>query len=103
MQPIATEFQDATFTYTQVERQGDIAIFAQQHKHGGAPCYEVVRIRVSPEHTWPNGKVSPERETYPNSKSWGTDGWTCFTLAEAQAKVAELGTAPAETPPDADR
>ena len=86
MQPLATTFDEGRFHYTQLERQGDIALFQQQHKEApGVIRFEVVRIRIQAEHTWPNGNTTPEREAYPGSTLWGRYGWTFFTLGEAQA------------------
>lgn len=90
MQPIATQFEDRTFRYTQVERHGPLAIYCQEHKQGHVTRYEVVRIRVAPEHQWPNGDVTPEREVYPGTTQWGSWGWTTYTLAQAQMLLAEL-------------
>ena len=83
--PLPTEFEDRLFRYVQIEREGDIAIFSQTHKASGHVRYEVVRIRVQAEHTWPTGVTTPEKEAYPGSTSWGRTGATCFTLPEAQA------------------
>jgi hypothetical protein len=96
MQPLPTTFEDRTFCYQQVERYNDLAIFTQTHKTGDVTRYEVVRIRVSPAHTWPNGTISPEREVYPGSATWGRDGFTCFTLPEAQTLLADLASRRAE-------
>ena len=90
MQPIASTFTDRTFVYTQVERQGDVAIYEQRHKESDVTRYEVVRIRVAPAHTWPNGTASPEREVYPGSGHWGSAGWTLYRLSDAQALVQSL-------------
>jgi hypothetical protein len=88
MLPLPLEFEDSRFRYAQVERTGDLAIFTQTHKGSGHQRYEVVLIRVQKEHTWPNGNITPEKEAYPGSTSWGRLGQTCYTLPEAQA-VAE--------------
>jgi len=90
MLPLPTHFEDATFPYTQVERHGEIAIFRQTHKASQVERYEVVKIRVRPAHTWPNGTETPEHEAYPGAQSWGTLGWTCFTLADAQTLAQQL-------------
>lgn len=90
MQLLTTAFEDRTFRYTQVERHGDVAIFAQRHKEGKVTRYEVVRVRVQPEHTWPNGTTSPEREVYPNSNAWDTWGWTFHKLPDAQKHAEAL-------------
>jgi len=93
MQPLQTEFEDRLFRYTQIERQGDIAIFCQTHKESGCARFEVVKIRVRPAYTWPNGTTSPEREAYPGSSSWGSLGFTCFTLQAAQELARTLRAA----------
>jgi hypothetical protein len=66
------------------------SLFCQTHKASSCERYEVVKIRIEAEHTWPNGSVSPEREAYPGANSWGTLAWTCFTLPETQALAAQL-------------
>jgi hypothetical protein len=90
MQAVATEFEDRTFRYVQIERQGDIAIYCQTHKIGVVDRYEVVRIRVKPAYAWPDGHVTPEREAYPGSTRWGQDGWTFFRIEAARAFAARL-------------
>jgi len=90
MQTVATACADRTFGYTQIERQGDLAIYAQTHKEGGQARYEVVIIRVRAAHTWPNGDTTPEHEAYPGANAWGRDGWTFFTLPAAQAHAEAL-------------
>ena len=91
MQPIDTAFDEGRFHYTQLERHGDIAIYRQEHKENAKVVrFEVIRIRVQPEHTWPSGQVTPEREAYPGASSWGRLGFTCFSLEEAQTLAAGL-------------
>jgi hypothetical protein len=91
MQPIDTTFDEGRFHYTQLERHGDIAIYRQEHKENSKVVrYEVIRIRVQPEHTWPSGQTTPEREAYAGSSSWGRLGFTCFSLDEARTLAAGL-------------
>jgi hypothetical protein len=91
MQPIDTAFDEGRFHYTQLERRGDIAIYRQEHKeHPKVVRFEVIRIRVQPEHTWPSGQTTPEREAYPGASVWGRLGFTCFTLEDARALSARL-------------
>jgi len=90
MVPLPITFEDRVFTYTQVERWGDSAIFRQAHKRSQVARYEVVKIRLRPAHTWPNGTTTPAHESYPGASSWGTLGWTCCTWAEAQALATQL-------------
>lgn len=83
IEPLITDFTQKGFRYQQVERQGNFAIFTQEHE-SGTKRFELVRIRVEKETLWPNGRISPPREIYPTARLWGIDGWTFFTLTEAQ-------------------
>ena len=99
MQVLEHELEDGRFKYLQVERQGDVALYTQTHKASGHVRYEVIKIRIQPEHTWPTGVTTPEKEAYPGSGSWGRDGWTFFALAPAQQKMRELLASAADDPP----
>jgi hypothetical protein len=90
MQPLDTQFSDSTFLYTQLERQGNVAIYEQKHKRSGVCRYEVVKIHVQREHTWPDGTLTPEKEAYPPASAWGQAGWTFYTLDAAQRHAATL-------------
>ena len=91
MQPLSTAFEDRLFRYTHVEREGDIAIFCQTHKESGCARFEVVKIRVQPAHTWPNGTTSPEREAYPGSGSWGRWGGRVLPCRRRRSWHARCG------------
>ena len=108
--PLPLSFTEKGFVYQQVEREGGMAIYSQTHP-GGAVRYEVIRIRLQREHTWPTGVTTPEKEAYPGSTSWGRLGWTFFGLETARAKLLALQGQPDEeadvlaqpvqgTPPD---
>ena len=71
MELLPVSFRDRGFLYEQLERQGDVALYRQTN-HAGIRRYEVVRIRIQREHTWPNGTTTPEKEAYPGSNAWGT-------------------------------
>jgi hypothetical protein len=88
MQALPLKFEDTTFRYEQLERDGPIAIYRQTHKVGGGERFEVVRIRIREAHTWPNGTTTPEHEAYPGSSTWGKDGFTYYTLQAARIKAA---------------
>jgi hypothetical protein len=60
MEPLPLSFRDRGFLYEQIERQGDVALYSQTN-HAGIVRYEVVRIRIQREHTWPNGTTTPEK------------------------------------------
>jgi hypothetical protein len=87
--PLPLTFTEKGFAYQQIERQGDVAIYSQTHP-GGAVRYEVIRIRIQREHTWPNGTTTPEKEAYPGSTSWGRYAFTTFGLAEARGLAQKI-------------
>ena len=90
MHMLEHELEDGRFQYLQVERRGDVALYTQTHKASGTIRYEVIKIRIQPEHTWPTGVTTSEKEAYPGSNAWGRDGWTFFALDAAQHKMGEL-------------
>lgn len=90
MQILSQTFEDRTFRYAQVARQGQVAIYMQTHKTGGAIRYEVVRIQIAPAHTWPNGQTTPEHEAYPSSSAWGRLGHTFYTEQAARVHFDRL-------------
>ena len=99
MQVLELELEDGRFQYVQVERRENVALYTQTHKASGTVRYEVIKIKIQPEHTWPTGVTTPEKEAYPGSGSWGRDGWTFFELAPAQQKMGELLASAADEPP----
>lgn len=91
MEPLVQEFTKGNYRYSQIHREGRYAIFTQTHlERPSVVRYELIRIRDYPAHTWPTGKTTPAHEAYPPESQWGTAGWTCFTLAEAQGLLADL-------------
>jgi hypothetical protein len=94
MQPIDGQFDEGRFRYTQIRRIGNLAIYTQEHRPSGIVRYEVIKIRLQREHTWPNGVVTPEKEAYPGSHAWGRDGWTFFRLPDAEVHLASLPQGP---------
>ena len=97
MEPLPLSFRDRGFFYEQLDRQGDVALYTQTN-HAGIVRYEVVRIRIQREHTWPNGTTTPEKEAYPGSNSWGTLGWTFIEKPLAEDKLWALLGTPVEEP-----
>ena len=84
MKILAITFEDRTFRYDQLEREGMVALYSQMHKASGIKRYEVVRIRIDRARTWPNGTETPEQESYPGANAWGRYGHTFHTHASAQ-------------------
>jgi len=100
MQPLVTEFEDRLFRWRQVIREGEIAIFEQQHKMSGHCYSEVIKVRIQRAHTWPNGTTTPEHEAYPGATAWGRLGWTCTSLVQAQALLTTLAVSPSTEEPE---
>lgn len=90
METLALAHSDRIFTYEQIARHGDYAIFQQTHKESGIARFEVIRIRVRSAHTWPNGRTTPAHEAYPSAESWGRDAWTFHSRDEAEKAYAAL-------------
>ena len=90
MHVLPLEWSNGSWTYTQESRDGDIAIYQQKHKEGSALRFEVIRVQQLEEKPLPKGGIREAGEYYPSSSSWGKNGWTCFTLEEAQALAQTL-------------
>ena len=86
--PLPKEFRRGGFTYRQIAREGDTAIYEQRWTGCAEPsvCYEVIRIRRR-EGFQIDGRFVEPAELYPNSEAWGTDG---FALTDRDAAFAKL-------------
>jgi hypothetical protein len=92
--PLATQFSRDGFKYRQIAREGDAAIYEQTWSGCSNPsaCYEVIHIRRRDGFEIDGRSVEPA-ELYPNSDSWGIDG---FTLTDKDAAFAKLTEVSAE-------
>ncbi len=84
--PVPKQFRHDGFSYRQVAREGDLAIYEQRWRDSENLCFEVVRIRRHDGFTIAGNKVEPA-EFYPKSASWGIDG---FTLTDKDAAFSKL-------------
>lgn len=92
MQTLKTEFDHDQYHFTQVQRAGDVALFAkrkQKHKRT-SPFYEVVIIQKHEPTTWPNGDVSPARESMPHKEDFGSFAWAFSDLTRATKRFLSL-------------
>jgi hypothetical protein len=89
--PLPKEFWRDGFTYRQIAREGDVAIYEQAWSGCSNPsvCYEVVRIRRR-EGFQIDGRFVEPAEVYPTSESWGVDGFTFTDKEAAFAKLREI-------------
>lgn len=72
MKPIKTEFNREGFSYVQIWRQKDIALY----QYGTPPAYELIIIQIGLEEKLPSGTILPLREVYPRTSWWGKYGWS---------------------------
>jgi hypothetical protein len=89
--PLRVEFRAGGFNYRQIAREGDAAIYEQIWNGCSNPrvCYEVIRIRRR-EGFQINGRLVEPAEVYPNSDTWGVDGFTFADKDAAYAKLREV-------------
>jgi hypothetical protein len=76
----------------QVAREGNAAIYEQTWSdcHNPSVCYEVIRIRRRDGFQIGSRFVEPA-EVYPNSESWGVDGFTVTDKGAVFAKLRQVG------------
>jgi hypothetical protein len=84
------QFRRDGFTYRQIGREGDVAIYEQTWNACQNPsvCFEVIRVRRR-EGFHIAGKFVAPAEVYPRSEQWGALGWTFCDKAVAFAKLRE--------------
>lgn len=89
--PSPKQFRRGGFTYRQIAREGNAAIYEQTWNGCCNPSvsYEVVRIRRR-EGFHIGGRFVEPAEVYPNSEAWGLDGFTVTDKDAAFAKLREF-------------
>jgi peptidoglycan/xylan/chitin deacetylase (PgdA/CDA1 family) len=77
------EFRRGGFTYKQIVRERDVAIYQQTWNGCRNPSisYEVIRVRRR-EGFQIVGRWVPPAEVYPRSEQWGELGWTVNRSAD---------------------
>jgi hypothetical protein len=83
------------FIYTQIQREGNIAIYEQASRSpakSGHLHFEVIVISRAIQKHVLGETVLREKgdEIYPGIGKWGTMGWTHMTLHEAEKKFHTL-------------
>ena len=89
--PLPKEFRRDGFSYRQIAREKDAAIYQQIRDSCRNPSvsYEVIRIRRRKAFQIGGRFVEPA-QIYPNSEAWGRDGFTLTDKDAAFAKLREL-------------
>jgi len=88
--PLPKEFRHDEFTYRQIYREGDFAIYTQTWKgNEDSAAFELIRIRRRDAFEIEGRFVEPS-EFYPSSKEWGAHGWTFPDRNSAFRKLREI-------------
>ena len=89
--PLATEWKKSGFQFRVIRREGDVVIVEKwRPETPSMVSYEVAKIRIQEEHTWPTGQTTPRGERYPSSEEWGKYGFTCLTREHAQRRFNSM-------------
>ena len=87
--PLKTAFRSKGFDYRQIERRGDVAMFAQTKPGLLHTWYEVVLVQR--HDAYEKGDVKIEAaETMPSTSQWGRLGWTFRDAKKAKNRFDEL-------------
>jgi hypothetical protein len=88
--PLPKVFRRGGFTYRQIYREGDFAIYRQTWKgNEHSVAFEVIRIRPR-DGFQIDGRFVEPAEIYPNSEAWGVDGFTFTNRNKAWARFFEI-------------
>jgi hypothetical protein len=88
--PLLKEFRRDGFTYRQIYRKSDFAIYRQSwrgNEHSAA--FEIIRIRQRGAFQIGDRWIEPA-EVYPCSKKWGELAWTVQDKGAAFRKLQEI-------------
>jgi hypothetical protein len=87
--PLRTSFRSKGFDYRQIERKGDVAMFAQTKPGLSRTWYEVVVVQRYEAYEI-GEKTIEAAESMPGTSQWGKSGWTYRDPKEARSKFDEL-------------
>lgn len=93
MKPLPATFEgrgdQRGFTFQQVIREGNVAIFQKTKPGTSVRTFELIKIRQNKARTM-GGAFIPPMESYPHSGSWGEMGWSYPDLETAQTHFLSL-------------
>ena len=88
MKTLETSFRKYGYEFELVKRSNNAAIFAQKSE-GAVIAHEVIVIQNFSIRTLFN-RILEAGEYYPGTEKWGSDGFTCTSLAKAEEKMQWL-------------
>ena len=90
MKTIDKEFTSKNFSFKQIHREEEFAIYERFHETSpDKKHYEVIKIQSHNGYAI-GGQKYPASEFYPSSNGWGTDGFTCVTKKSAYEKLEKM-------------
>lgn len=90
MELLSTEYKKYGYTFKQVDRQGDVAIYSQSNEDRNEPIAYIVFIVQKQEASTIYGRDYPPKETTPGNSLWGQYAYTCHTLNRAEIRMKQL-------------
>ena len=87
MKQLEKEIRTNGFLYCQVYRNHNFAIYSQWSGNV-IIAYELIKIRKRKDRIL-FGKHYPAPEVYPDTKSWGNEGWSFKNLNQAMKRLSE--------------
>ena len=93
MNPLPQVIEDRGFRYTQIAREGEVALYSQSYPGSKPFAYEII---IGQSHNGREcfGKTYPPSEYYPSAAQWCKEGWTVSgypdSLAEARVFMRAL-------------
>lgn len=89
MKILAKTVENKGFTFRQIKREGDKAIYEQTKKGLKLKKYEVIKIGRHNGYEIGGQYIAPA-ETYPGASQWGVTGWTFGDLRDAETKFKKI-------------
>ena len=90
MEILPIEYKKYGYTFKQVQRQGDVAIYSQSNEDRNEPIAFIVFIVQKQEASNIYGRDYPPKETTPGNSFWGQYAYTCHTLQRAEIRMKQL-------------
>jgi hypothetical protein len=91
MKILEKKFTNKNFSYKQILREGNLAIYEQTLIDSDAKNkrYEVIIIKSHDGYEIA-GNVLPPGEMYPSANQWGKLGWTCMDIKDAEKRFKKV-------------
>ena len=89
MKTLPKLFTKKGFTYKQIKRVGDKAIYEQSKKGQEHVSFETIKITRHNGYELGGQKIPPG-ESYPSTSQWGLMAWTFTTLSDAERKFKTI-------------